>query len=69
MHLGDLADLAPEETREILVLNYYCGYSFEEIAEMLGVAPGTCKSQLFKARAKMRSLLRPQIEGEEVCST
>ena len=62
-------DRLPEGMRRVLVLHDVEGYTHEEIAEMLGVAPGTCKSQLFKARAKMRSLLRPQIEGEEVCST
>ena len=41
----------------------------EELAEMCGVAPGTCKSQLFKARAKMRAMLRETNEGEAVCST
>ena len=62
-------DRLPEGMRKVLVLHDVEGYTHEEIAGMLGVAPGTCKSQLFKARAKMRSYLRPQIEGEEVCST
>jgi RNA polymerase sigma-70 factor, ECF subfamily len=62
-------DRLPDGMRRVLVLHDVEGYTHEEIGQMLGVAPGTCKSQLFKARAKMRSLLRPQIEGEEVCST
>ena len=62
-------DRLPDGMRRVLVLHDVEGYTHEEIGAMLGVAPGTCKSQLFKARAKMRSLLRPQIEGEEVCST
>lgn len=59
----------PEGMRRVLVLHDVEGYTHEEIGEMLGVAPGTCKSQLFKARAKMRALLRETSEGEEVCST
>jgi RNA polymerase sigma-70 factor (ECF subfamily) len=59
----------PEGMRRVLVLHDVEGYTHEEIAEMLGVASGTCKSQLFKARAKMRAMLRETSEGEEVCST
>jgi RNA polymerase sigma-70 factor (ECF subfamily) len=50
----------PEGMRKVLVLHDVEGYTHEEIAEMLGVNPGTCKSQLFKARARMRKLLTPQ---------
>ena len=58
----------PEGMRRVLVLHDVEGYTHEEIGDLLGVAPGTCKSQLFKARAKMRALLRPLNEGERVCS-
>jgi len=68
MRLQRALDRLPEGMRRVLVLHDVEGYTHEEIGEMLGVAPGTCKSQLFKARAKMRALLRPTIEGEEVCS-
>jgi RNA polymerase sigma-70 factor (ECF subfamily) len=50
----------PEGMRKVLVLHDVEGYTHEEIGEMLGVNPGTCKSQLFKARARMRRLLTPQ---------
>ena len=69
LRLQRALDRLPEGMRRVLVLHDVEGYTHEEIAEILGVAPGTCKSQLFKARAKMRSLLRPKSEGEEVCST
>ena len=39
---------------------------------MLGINPGTCKSQLFKARARMRALLSPAakaVQGAEACFT
>lgn len=60
-------DRLPEGMRRVLVLHDVEGYTHEEIAEMFGVAPGTCKSQLFKARAKMRAFLGPTVRGEEVC--
>ena len=61
----------PEGMRQVLVLHDVEGYTHEEIAAMLGVAPGTCKSQLFKARARMRQLLgspAAAMEGEETCT-
>jgi RNA polymerase sigma-70 factor (ECF subfamily) len=48
----------PERMRQVLVLHDVEGYTHEEIGEALGVTPGTSKSQLFKARARMRQLLR-----------
>ena len=62
----------PERMRQVLVLHDIEGFTHEEIAEFLGVNTGTSKSQLFKARARMRELLRPVTElakGEEACLT
>jgi RNA polymerase sigma-70 factor (ECF subfamily) len=39
------------------------GYEHEEIARMLGLSIGTSKSQLHKARRKLRDLLRQQNEA------
>jgi RNA polymerase sigma-70 factor, ECF subfamily len=47
----------PEGMRQVLVLHDVEGFTHEEIAAMLGIAAGTSKSQLFKARAKMREML------------
>jgi len=48
----------PPGYRSVFVLHDVEGYEHEEIAKMLGVAVGTSKSQLHKARMKMRSLLK-----------
>lgn len=48
----------PEGMRHVLVLHDVEGFTHEEIGEMLGIAAGTSKSQLSKARAKMRDMLR-----------
>jgi RNA polymerase sigma-70 factor, ECF subfamily len=69
MRLDSAIQSLPEGMRRVLVLHDVEGYTHEEIGEMLGVAAGTCKSQLFKARAKMREMLRETREGEELCST
>ena len=50
-------DRLPLGMRHVIVLHDVEGYTHEEIASMLGVTAGTSKSQLFKARAKMRELL------------
>jgi RNA polymerase sigma-70 factor, ECF subfamily len=60
----------PERMRQVLVLHDVEGFTHEDIGERLGITAGTSKSQLFKARAHMRRLLRPAAElvhGEEAC--
>ncbi len=61
----------PDGMRQVLVLHDIEGYTHEEIGTFLGVTPGTSKSQLFKARARMRKLLQPRSlpNGEEACLT
>ncbi len=70
MRLERALDALPAGMREVLVLHDVEGYTHEEIGEMLGVADGTSKSQLFKARARMRELLGSRAavkDGEEAC--
>ena len=43
--------------RAVFVLHDIEGYTHGEIGEELGITPGGSKSQLFKARAKLRKLL------------
>jgi RNA polymerase sigma-70 factor (ECF subfamily) len=51
-----IAQLAPGY-RMVLVLHDVEGFTHEEIGTQLGIAPGTSKAQLFKARRVMRALL------------
>lgn len=51
-----IARLAPGY-RMVLVLHDVEGFTHDEIGLQLGIAPGTSKAQLFKARRVMRSLL------------
>ncbi len=46
--------------RTVFVLHDIEGYEHYEIAKMLGIAEGTSKSQLHKARLKLRQLIRQQ---------
>jgi RNA polymerase sigma-70 factor (ECF subfamily) len=43
--------------RTVFMLHDVEGYTHEEIAERLGITSGGSKSQLFKARARLRTLL------------
>ena len=60
--LQQALDRLPDGMRRVLVLHDVEGYTHDEIAGMLGVAAGTCKSQLFKARVRMREMLRPETQ-------
>jgi RNA polymerase sigma-70 factor, ECF subfamily len=42
------------------VLHDVKGYEHEEVARMMGISVGTSKSQLHKARLKLRGLLLKQ---------
>jgi len=48
----------PPRLREIFLLHDVQGFKHEEIARMLGLSVGTSKSQLFKARLKVREILK-----------
>ena len=47
----------PPQQRAILVLHHYLGYAPSEIAETLGIPPGTARSRLHHAHRAMRAAL------------
>lgn len=53
----------PVATRSVLWLYHAEGYTHEEIAAELGITAGGSKSQLFKARAKLRVLLAHLVDA------
>lgn len=68
LHQRQLAralDALPDGYRTVLVLHDVEGLTHEEIGDKLGIATGTSKSQLHKARARMRDLLAPSETAEE----
>jgi len=49
----------PRPQREVVVLKYVEGLSYEEIAQVLGCAPGTVASRLNRALSALEERLRP----------
>jgi RNA polymerase sigma factor (sigma-70 family) len=50
-------DALPEVHREVVVLRYQAGLSYEEIAEAMGLNIGTVKSRLYNAHKKLATLV------------
>ena len=59
-----VAGLAPGY-REVLLLHDVHGYSHEEIGNLLGIDPGTSKSQLSRARGVLRERMGRDSAGRE----
>jgi len=60
-HLREALDSLPIEQRSAIVLREVDGLSYEEIAYSLGVAVGTVKSRLTRARDALRTQLREEV--------
>jgi len=54
----------PPKYRTILTLRDVEGLSYDEVAHILGVAPGTVDSRLFRARKMLRNRMEPRLREE-----
>ncbi|WP_374989648.1 RNA polymerase sigma factor (plasmid) [Priestia megaterium] len=59
LSLHQLVEELNEDEKSVVILQFYEGYSFREIAETLTIPLGTAKSILYRALAK----LRKQVKG------
>ena len=57
--------LLPAGCRAVVLLHDGEGLTHAEIGEMLGISPGTSKSQLFKGRRRLKRLLTAGEDGNE----
>jgi RNA polymerase sigma-70 factor (ECF subfamily) len=58
-------DRLPIDYRETLVLHIYCGYSYEEIAAMLGKTPDAIWARASRGRKKLREMVSEELRREE----
>jgi RNA polymerase sigma-70 factor, ECF subfamily len=59
-----IADLPPE-WQAIVLLSFVEGFSYKEIADILGCPIGTVMSRLYRARQSLRQRLERQLHGED----
>ena len=56
----------PEEARNIIILREFEGLSYEELADVLGLEPGTVKSRLNRAKQKLKEILLKSLEQNSI---
>ena len=54
----NLIELLPEEQREVVMIRYYSGMSFKEIAEQTGVSINTALGRMRYALINLRRMIR-----------
>jgi RNA polymerase sigma-70 factor (ECF subfamily) len=59
-----IADLPPE-WQAVVLLSFVEGFSYKEIADILGCPIGTVMSRLYRARQSLRQRLGRQLHGED----
>ncbi len=68
-HMQELVALSlpklPMRQREVLVLHAYSGYTFEQIADMLGEQVGSVRMRASRARAHLARIVSAMVEIEE----
>ncbi len=60
--IAEAVDALPEIYRTVFLMHDLEGFSHGEIAEALGVAEGTSKARLSRARARLRDALGPAMQ-------
>jgi RNA polymerase sigma-70 factor (ECF subfamily) len=60
LDLRDAIDALPTRMRLVVCLHYLGGFTVVEVGEALAVSPGTVKSTLHDARARLRTSLEDQ---------
>ncbi len=59
----------PVETKEVMVLHYYSGYSFEEIAEIFGKKPNAIWTQASRARAQLKKKVERELRRDPILTS
>ncbi|MBQ6294378.1 MAG: sigma-70 family RNA polymerase sigma factor, partial [Firmicutes bacterium] len=56
----------PDEARNIIILREFRGLSYEELADVLDLEPGTVKSRLNRAKQKLKEILLESLEQNSI---
>jgi RNA polymerase sigma-70 factor (ECF subfamily) len=64
--IGEAAEKLSPGARTVFMMHDVEGFTHEEIAAELGITTGGSKSQLFKARTKLRKLLAHLVDSEGI---
>ena len=56
----------PDDQRVVMILSDVHGHSYDEIADILGVAIGTVKSRISRSRSRLREILISDPEAREL---
>lgn len=52
----------PQETQDIFILNFYSGYTYEEIAQMLGKTPNAIWTRVSRAKEQLRTIVEKKLQ-------
>ena len=66
VNLSKAIEKLPDGYKEMFILHDVEGYEHHEIAEILGCSSGNSKSQLYKARVRLRKLLKDALRRRGV---
>lgn len=58
-------ELLPEDHKDAFCLQMYCGFSYEEIAEINNVPITTIRNWIVRAKIKLRKILSPYFEDSK----
>lgn len=61
-HVHRAIGALPEHQREVVIMHHLQGTPVQEVAEQLGIAPGTVLSRLARGREALRRKLAPYVE-------
>jgi len=67
--LLDALDQLPEAFRSVVILVNVEGFTYDETAEVLGIAPGTVRSRMKRGRTLLQKALWQQRPARERCNT
>jgi RNA polymerase sigma-70 factor (ECF subfamily) len=63
LDVHDALDRLADEFRAPVVLRDLCGLDYDEIAEVLELAPGTVRSRIARGRGKLADIIGPVTDG------